>query len=49
MISYTDAGRRPYDMCPRKRNFLKSAGARMIIKFAVDVQIADIVRCQFYL
>jgi len=27
----------------------KSSGARAIIKFAGDVQIAEIVRCQFYL
>jgi len=44
MLSYTDAGRRPYDRWPRKKNYF---GARAIIKFAGDVQIAEIVRCQF--
>jgi len=47
MLSYTDAGRRPYNMWPHKRKILKIAQA--IIKFAGDVQIAEIVRCQFYL
>ena len=32
-----------------KENSYKSSGARAIIKFAGDVQIAEIVRCQFYL
>ena len=33
--TYTDAGRRPYDMWPRNI-FFKSSGARAIIKFAGD-------------
>ena len=32
-----------------RENSLKSSGARAIIKFAGDVHIAEIVRCQFYL
>ena len=32
-----------------RENSLKSSGARAIIKFAGDVQIAKIVRCQCYL
>ena len=49
MLSYkTPAGART--ICDHAReNSLKSSGARAIIKFAGDVQIGEIVRCQFYL
>jgi len=45
--NYTDAGRRHYAMWPRKKKILNFV--RAIMKFAGDVQIAEIVRCQFYL
>ena len=44
----TPAGART--ICDHAReNSSKSSGARAIIKFAGDVQIGEIVRCQFYL
>ena len=44
----TPAGARTICDHAREKS-LKSSGARAIIKFAGDVQIAEIVRCQFYL
>jgi len=44
----TPAGARA--ICDHAReNSLKSSCSRAIIKFAGDVQIGEIVRCQFYL
>ena len=44
----TPAGARTICDHAREKS-LKSSGARAIIRFAGDVQIAEIVRCMFYL
>ena len=47
LISY-NAGRAPYNVQTGIGLCYQMSGARAIIKFAGDVHIAEILRCQFY-